>query len=359
MIVAKKKQAEKEQTLSLFLLFVYLCTFVTPIIVSILLAPVFYPRYMVVCTGVFLLLISLGISLLPGKFLSPVAVGIFALLNVFTLKDIYTQQFNYPMKAVAQDIGLEIQPGDLVVTSDSYSMGPALYYFPQAVHYYSNNSVEAQWDHVLTPFNAYLHYDEEREELFSTHQSFWYITCNTGLSKNVATILNNEPGWEEAIEPRTYAEPYAYVQFTVSKYTYTGREDTQPRGALTVHMTGLKPMGYLFAILYDKDPISPTASFYRLATLNVTEEELIYTFDGLEYGEYVLLMVHDENKNHASDVDSEGKPKEGIWVMNYENLDSPEDDLTFDKLKFSFDEPERTIKAKMLYPPFAELGADE
>ena len=357
-VFAKKKKAEKELTFSLFLLFVYFCTIVTPIIVSLVLAPVFHPRYMIVCAGLFLLLLSLGISLLPGKFLPPVAVGIFALLNVFTLKDIYTQRFNYPMKAVAQSLKHEIQPGDLIVTSDSYSMGPALYYFPEAVHYYSNNSIEAQWGHVLEPFTPYLHDDEDREDLFSTHQSFWYITCNTGLSKNVSTILNDEKGWEESLEPRTYAEPFSFVAFTVSKFAYTGQENAQQRGMLNVHVTGLRPVGYLFAVLYDKGPLfSPTAPPYRFETVNIAGEELLYTFDGLEYGEYVLVMAHDENKNHVHDYDSEGRlPIEGSYMLNYEKVDLSTglEDVTFDKVKFLFDEPERTIEAKMLYPPFTE-----
>jgi uncharacterized protein (DUF2141 family) len=208
---------------------------------------------------------------------------------------------------------------------------------------------------VLKPFDPYLHNDEEREELFSAHPSFWYITCNTGLSKNVATILNNEPGWEEAIEPRTYAEPYAYVQFTVSKYTYTGREDTQPGGTLNVHVTGLRPEGYVSVVLYDKGPLGRTASPYRFETINVTEDELFYTFDGLEYGEYVLVVAHDENKNHVHDFDSEGRlPIEGVWFSNIEDFDplGSIEDFTFDKFKFAFNEPERTIEATMVYPPF-------
>jgi uncharacterized protein (DUF2141 family) len=353
-VFAKKKKAENELTFSLFLLFVYFCTLITTIIVSLVLAPVFYPRYMIVCVGVFLLLLSLGISLLPGKFWQPAAVGIFALLNVFTLKDVYTQHFNHPMKKVARNLQHKIQPGDPIITSDSYSMGPALYYFPEAVFYYSNNSIEAQWEHVLKPFTPPLHVDEDLNDLIATHQPFWYITCNTGLSKNVSTILREEQGWEEALEPMTFSEPFSFVAFTVSKYVYTGRETTRQQGTLNVHITGLRPVGYLIAGLYNKEPIRNTRP-YRFETLNVAEEELFYSFKGLEYGEYVLMLMHDENKNHVHDLDSKGQlPIEGVFVLNIEKLDPSLnlEDFTFDNLKFSFHEPERTIEAQMLYPPF-------
>ncbi len=357
---AKRKQARSELAMSLLLLFVYLGVMVTTIIVSLFLSPIFYSRYMIVCVGMFLLLVSLGISLLPGKYWQPAAIGIFALLNVFTLKDIYTQYFNHPMKLVAQGLKNEIQPGDLIITSDSYSMGPALYYFPEAVHYYSNNTIEAQWGHVLKPLTPPLYYEEGLKELLAARQSFWYITCNTGLSKNIATILKGEPGWEESLAPRTYAEPYSYVAFTVSKYTHTGKEAAHPQGTLKVHVTNLRPVGHLFVVLYNKGPIRKDAPPYRFETLDAAQEELFYSFDGLEYGEYVLVLAHDENKNHVHDYDSEGLlPIEGLFVMNMEKLGPALrlKDLTFDNLKFSFNEPDRTIEAKMVYPPFtAQAG---
>ena len=355
-VLSRKKGTEEERTMSTLLLSVYLCSLITPIIVSLLLTPVFHPRYTLVFAGLLLLLISLGMSKLPGKVWPLAAVGVFALLNIVTIKDIYTQYFNYPMKKVAKDMGDEIQPGDLVITSDSYSMGGALYYFPEAVHYYSNNSIEAQWAHVLAPFDPWLHGDEEREALLAEHDSFWYITCNTGLSKNVATILGGAPGWQESLAPRTYAEPYSYVAFTVTEYTHTGRDDGQQRGTLSVHIIGLKPVGYLKAALYDRDPIASTAPPCRFETINVTGEEMTYSFDGLAYGEYVLVLAHDENKDPVQQVDGRGVPREGMWVMNHEKSGGSYagEGLHFDELKFTFDEPERVIEATMLYPPFPE-----
>jgi uncharacterized membrane protein/uncharacterized protein (DUF2141 family) len=362
---AIKRKAKTELTLSLFLLFVYLGTLLTTIIVSLVIAPIFYARYMLVCVGLFLLLVSLGIRSLPGKYLPLAALGIFMILNVLTLKDVYTQQFNFFTKDLVQDLGNEIKPGDLIITSDSYSMGPAMYYFPQAVHYYSNNSREARFAHVLKPFIPPLHYEEGLKDLLSTRQSFWYITANTGLSKSIWTILKGEPGWEAYLEPKTYSEPYSPVKFTAQKYIYTGQENTH-RGTLNVNITGLKPKGALFAILYDKEspfwtgPLSKIAPPYRYEYVTVDNEEMLYTFDGLDYGEYVLVFAQDENENHEIDFDRQGRlPVEGMFILNYEKMDlsSGLKDFSFDKLKFTFHEPEKTIEVKMMYPPFTWLGA--
>jgi uncharacterized membrane protein/uncharacterized protein (DUF2141 family) len=358
-VIAKRKQAEKESSLSLFLLLVYLGTLITTILVSLFLMPIFYSRYLLVCVGLFLLLTSLGISMLPGRYLPVVAVGIFAILNVFTIKDIYTQKFNYPMKDLAGKLNAAIQPDDLIITSDSYSMGPATYYFPQAVHYYYNNSVEAQWGYVLKPMIPPLHYGEGLESLLSTRKSFWYFSCNTGLSKQVAEILQGEKGWEKSQEPITVAEPCSFVEFTAQKYTYTGRVDAQSRGTLTVHVTGLKPVGYLIFALFDKGPVVNNLHPYLYGVINVAGTEASYSFYDLAYGEYVLEVGHDENKNHIVDMDSRTKlPIEGIYILNFEKVDFSKgiekglESITFDLLKFTFDEPEKTVEGEMMYPPF-------
>ena len=352
-IIAKKKRAEKELSLSLFLLAVYLGVVVTTLIVSLVLAPIFYSRYLLVCVGLFLLLVSLGISLLPTKYLQPAAVGIFALLNIFTINDVYTQHFNHPMKDLVQSLKQAIQPGDLIITSDSYSMGPAMYYFPEAVHYYSNNTLESRWGYVLKPMIPPLHYEEGLKELLSTHKSFWYITCNTGLSKNIRAILKDETGWEKSQEPMMVSDPYSYVAFTAQSYIYTGREDTRPRGVLNVHVTGLRPVGNLIVLLFDKEPITTEvkplwtdAKPFWMERIAVPGEETTYSFVDMDYGEYVLIVLHDENTDHTWEIDNATQvPREGLFVLNGEKVDflSGKETLTFDKLKFSFNEPEKSV----------------
>jgi uncharacterized protein (DUF2141 family) len=354
-VIAKKKRAEKELSLSLFLLFVYLGVVVTTIIVSLVLAPIFYSRYLLVCVGLFLLLVSLGISLLPRKYLQPAAVGIFALLNIFTIKDVYTQHFNYPMKDLAQSLKQEIQPGDLIITSDSYSMGPAMYYFPEAMHYYSNNTIESQWGDVLKAMIPPLHYEEGLKDLLSTHKSFWYITCNTGLSKNIWAILKDETGWEKSQEPITASSPYSFVAFAAQKYVYTGRVDTQPRGVINVHVTGLRPAGNLLFLLFDKGPITTNAQPLWSERIAVSGEEMTYSFVHQDYGDYAVVVLHDENKDNIWEIDTATQvPLEGISVSNVEKVDfvSAKGALSFDELKFSLNEPEKSIEMKMMYPPF-------
>jgi uncharacterized protein (DUF2141 family) len=107
----------------------------------------------------------------------------------------------------------------------------------------------------------------------------------------------------------------------------------------------------MFAVLLDRGPVSPTTPPYFSETVNVDGEELSYSFDGLKYGDYVLVTAHDENKNHVFDVDRDGIPTEGIWIFNYDNLNPEEKKYpTFESLKFSFNEPEKSVTGEMPYP---------
>jgi len=355
-IVFRDKVTNSNQFPS-FTLTIYLCSFITPIIISQFSRPIFYERYVIVLDGLFLLLLSLGVSLLPKKWLQVGALIIYAVLNIFTIKDVYTQFFNYPMKEVASYLKDEIQPGDLIITSEQYSMGPALYFFPQATHFYSNNSVEKQWEQVLEPLAPRLYKDNERDDLLSNRKSFWYINCNTGSTKNIATILKGLKGWELDGQPRVFEESYAKFNFTAAKYAYTGQEPDLKQGSLNLHFTGLKPSGNLLILLYAKAPMDehPFHSYYA----NFTNTEMTFPIDGLEFGEYALVAYHDENVNYYPDYDrTTDLPKEGIGLVNWEKLDpsAVQASFNFENLKFPFMEKEKTVEINMFYPPFTMLA---
>jgi 4-amino-4-deoxy-L-arabinose transferase-like glycosyltransferase len=222
LFIAWRKGAKREAGAGSFALFTYLGVVITTMLVSLFLMPLFFSRYLLVVSGLFLLLVSLGMEMLPGKYLPWVAALLFAILNVFTLKTIYTQYFNYPMRQLVEKLDGAIKPNDLIITSDSYSLGPAFYYWPQAVHYYQNNSYEAPWGDVLKPFVPPLHYETDLDELLATHHTFWYITCNSGASLPIYTVLQNAQGWLPVGIPVRVVEPYSPIIFSAQEYEYNG-----------------------------------------------------------------------------------------------------------------------------------------
>lgn len=356
LVVVIKKPVDGTRFFTFLVLLVFSFTFITPMIISLFFNPIFYERYIIILDGLFLLLLSLGVSQLPQKWLQVVFLGIYAILNIFTIKDIYTQHFNYPMKQLAAALKDEISPGDLIITSEQYSMGPAFYYFPQATHYYSNNSIEKQWEQVLEPLAPHLHKDDEREQLLSTHKSFWYINCNTGSTKNIATILKGIKGWEASGEPRVFSEPFAKFNFTAAKYEFTGRNPDLKQGSLNLHLTGLKPSGNLLILMYSNPPMDEHT--YKSFYANITGSEMTFPIDGLPFGEYSIVVYHDENINYYPDYDNGTQlPREGIGVVNWEKLDlkALQSSFNYDNLKYDFHEKEETVEVPMFYPPFTML----
>jgi hypothetical protein len=222
LIIAWRKGAEREAGFGRFVFLAYLGVVITTMLVSLFLIPIFFSRYLLVVSGLFLLLVSLGLGMLPGKYLPWIAVGLFALLNVFTIKDIYTQYFNHPMRQLVEKLDGAVQPNDLILTSDSYSLGPAFYYLSQAVHYHQNNPYEARWGDVLNPFVPPLHYEKDLPELLATHKTFWYITSNSGGSLPIWEVLPWQLAseWEPSGRRAVAVEQHSPIMFTAQEYIH-------------------------------------------------------------------------------------------------------------------------------------------
>jgi hypothetical protein len=348
LILAHKKKATDAFAFGIMLLVTYLGTMAVAIVISLVSVPIFYSRYMIVCTGLLALLVSLGISQIQRRWMQGGALVLVAALNVLTMKDIYTQHFNLPFQQVRQALSAEINPGDLIITSDCFTVGPAFFYFPQAVNYYSSNSVEAERDEILKVMSPPLRYNEGLKELLSNRDSFWAITDNTGLGREIPDIIAGESGWEIVGEPRTFSDPvpYSFVSFTLTKYAHTGRDTATNRGRLKIHVTGIRTPGTLVVDVFSGMPPSD-ANHARRQFLKVKSDQMDVTINDLPYGDYVLGVFVDQNDNYGPDFDVEG-----VWILNSEKVDPKLGvfGTSFDALKFSFHEPECVFEAKLSYP---------
>ena len=332
--------------------FVYLGTLMTAIVVSLWIAPIFYARYFLVCLGIFTLMVSMAILQLPGKRTPYIAIGAFVLLNVFVIKDVYTKHYNHPMRQLAAQFESKIKPGDLIVTCDSLTLGPVLYYFPDAVHYHSQNGFEGRYDHVLNAIRPWFHEGDDWKELVSEHKPFWYITSNL-FAKSISEIVQFEQGWQAEGETHTVSTPTQYLQYNITRYVYVKPKVPEKRGAVTATVSGIRPRGNMFVSLF-KDSFGDFQHPHRFKLFSqISEDTLTHTFDGLEYGEYSIIFAHDENGNMAYDHDSAGNIIEGIWQSNPRNIDlstlTPKD-ATFDKFKFTLNTDKRTFEGRMYYP---------
>jgi uncharacterized protein (DUF2141 family) len=298
--------------------------------------------------------VSLGIGQLPQRRLA-VAFATLSILNALSLKDVYTHHFNPPFKRLQLALSTEIQPSDLIVTSDCFTVGPSLLYFPRAVTYYASNSFESARDGILKVANPQLRYNSGLKDQLATRQSFWSITDTTGLGREVEDLLADTPGWEAEGPPRLFADPppYSSVRLSVTRYVHSGGRGPLPgHGRLEIHASGLRLRGTLMVLLLDRFPpdASPPVRAQMLKVQTTTIDTKIY---GVPYGDYVLLLLHDENSNFMLDFRN-GAPAEGTWIANGDKVD-PRLGLkgfVFDVLKFPFRETDRRFDVPMQYPSF-------
>jgi uncharacterized protein (DUF2141 family) len=208
---------------------------------------------------------------------------------------------------------------------------------------------------VLEALRPFFHEEADWKKLFPEYRTFWYITSNAGASKRVGEILQYRRDWEVVQGPEIISEPSQHINFTATQYAIVEKKETTQSGSITVRLTGLRPVGNMLIALHN-GPFGDFRRPLRFDMLGVTKKELTYTFYNVEYGEYAVIFAHDENKNNNFDMDSNDElPLEGIWFSNPQNLNSEQlrrkSSVTFDKTKFSLQEPSRTLEGKMLYPP--------
>jgi hypothetical protein len=135
------------------------------------------------------------------------------------------------------------------------------------------------------------------------------------------------------------------VSFTLTRYTHTGRDAAANMGRIKIHVTGIRKPGMLVADIFSGMP--PTDNNHvRRQFLNAKGDQLDVTINDLPYGDYVLGVFVDENRNYAPDFGVEG-----VWVCNGQNVDHTRGvyGTPFDVLKFSFHAPELAFKAALSY----------
>jgi hypothetical protein len=301
---------------------------ITTMLVSLFLVPLFFSRYLLVVSGLFLLLVSLGMGRLPGKYLPWIAAGLFAILNVFTIQDIYTQYFNHPMR----------QAGGEARWSSSAERSHHHFRFYSLVR----RSITEAGRRIITittpskPNGASaqsavppLHCDRDLT-IAGSAQDVLDITCNTGVPAIADVLQNCEVKSSAPAESDRTLFP---IMFTAQKYEYDENAKNQPQAKLIVHVTGLKLNGKnLFVVMYKPGAFRqslPAGNDPRPIRKRPTLYDILWRLcDG----------DHTTNGNNAYDVDPQtGMPLDGFYIFNQDKLDKPQDfkqQITFDQIKF-------------------------
>jgi uncharacterized membrane protein len=222
------RKAVREWSMILLPVVVYDGTLLTTVIVSLVFAPVFVPRYMIACFGPALIALSASIRLLPVRPLRIAVIALYVVLNAFVMKDVYTERFNGLTRELIGDLRGAMDTGDVIITSDGIAVGPLVHYLPEARHLFYVNDAEAAWSPAVRVFEPRIEERSRLRECLSTATSFWFIGTNSGFSVTGADILREAgEGWEQTAGPTDYSHPYSRFTYTVSRFARMGATDSR------------------------------------------------------------------------------------------------------------------------------------
>ena len=228
-IVVSIRKDKKNLNIFILTFAVILGTFILAAIISKFLTPVFLPRYMLAFFGLILIALSLSVSLSENRYFITSTVAIYCLLNLFVIINVQTHQFNGPTDKIVSELEDEIQPGDLIITTEVIVMGPMLYYFPEADHFLYLHGPAVKRQYLCKFFEPDVTMDKQQlPALLARHKSFWLIELKESLQYyiealpvDVGEIVGKEK-WRQVMETKKYALPYSQFQFMLSKYTFGG-----------------------------------------------------------------------------------------------------------------------------------------
>ncbi|MFZ4404430.1 MAG: DUF2141 domain-containing protein [Pseudobdellovibrionaceae bacterium] len=122
---------------------------------------------------------------------------------------------------------------------------------------------------------------------------------------------------------------------------------------LVVNVTGVqayKDNGQVVVFLYksaDGFPKSPDRAIKILKSRLQGKSQTQFKIEGLNPGQYGIMLIHDNNLNGKLDTNFFGIPKEGFGTSNNPALKPRAP--TFEEAAFNLQNPERIIEIRMRY----------
>lgn len=126
----------------------------------------------------------------------------------------------------------------------------------------------------------------------------------------------------------------------------TSAQTEKSIGSLTFNITGFTDnSGQVLVQLFHKEDKVPTKPF-KVVKAKITNKKALVVIENLGYGEYAAIIVHDTNSNGHIDH-SWGIPSEPLGYTNHWKLTLLSGMPTFEKLKFTFSESNKSCAISM------------
>ena len=203
-IFIKKKDAEKAKT-TIFFISIFFLTITFATLFSITVTPILLNRYMITCSGLFLLSFVLSLNAFKRRIVQ-LATCIILILLILPLDIlILKEKFNGSAREIAAEIKNKMQADDIMLYSNECLLIPMWYYLPKATHIFllpSKNSPP-----VVDPkfYKSDMLDITDLSEVIGKKKKIWLITS---YNENEVAYIN-----PDVLIQAGYKEKYHFTEY--------------------------------------------------------------------------------------------------------------------------------------------------
>lgn len=217
-LVVLGRRRAREQRLGLGLVVgVYLLTLAAAFGLSVVVRPVFVPKYMIVCVGLALVAIAVGVAALPSRVPSLLALAALSLLCLPMTLRILSSTFNGPFREVARRIGPDAT--STVLHTDLQTLYPSWRLMPRAEHILLFPRHAELYDPGAGVYeNGRLLGTRDLTEVLAANAPVWLVEMKSARYRLPLSEILAHPGWH-AVQPEQVLDaPMSWVKLRLSRF---------------------------------------------------------------------------------------------------------------------------------------------
>lgn len=331
-------------------LLIFTLTLFAAFLLSLFVKPILISRYMLSCLGLYILVISYGLSKITIKPLFITGLGLYALIAAPVLFNVYTKEFNGPARAAYRELKDQVNSRDIFIHSNEHALGTFSYYFPDNYHY-------LYIPEEYIPFSNYLvfgppgSFGSQYEQFLPKRAHIWNISLQGEPYSLPSTPIINHTNRQQNGGTRNFYKKHSLYNFSAKKYEFrvkgTKTAGDIKTGTIAINLSGIKEKtGTIIYVLYDKGPHMPETPYLKAGLISHQNGQAAFSIPELPYGKYALLLFNDVNGNYKLDPEY-AIPREGFCFSGNPDLSAYPPD--FDDTLFTLESKQKKMDLTLIY----------
>lgn len=208
-------QKSRVNSLNILSLAVYLSTFLTGIVLSCVLRPIWVSRYIATVLGLIILSLAIGVSFIRRKSTFLAAGVLILALTVPGVYQIYAQRFNGPLQEASAYLKPQLPADAVFVHFDWVTRDALYYYFPNHQHFVYMSTMQGTFSDPVffnqSPAGPNL------DTFLAYKRNIWFVTKLGAPGEKIAATVMENKKWTVKVPPKIFTLPYSEFGVTIYK----------------------------------------------------------------------------------------------------------------------------------------------